>query len=110
MHRAIRALEVLRSVNKDMPIGAAVSFLQIAVNEGLSITELSNKQGDLLATTSRYVQALGDTRGDKRPGLELVSAAVDPTEFRKKVLKLSPQGRRISNQIVDAINARLSAD
>jgi DNA-binding MarR family transcriptional regulator len=84
-------------------MGTAVSFLMIAEGEtpdgGLSVTELSNKGGFALSSASRYVQALAELDRHRRPGHDLVSDQVDPMERRRKVLKLTPKGKRILAQI-----------
>lgn len=107
VHKALQVLEVFRAIDPDMPMGTAVSFLMIANGEtdegGLSVTELS-KQGDFaLSSASRYVQNLGEMDRHRRPGHDLVSDRVDPMERRRKVLKLTAKGKRVLNQIRNAI-------
>jgi DNA-binding MarR family transcriptional regulator len=104
--RLLRSLEVFRNIDKDMTLGSMVSLVQVSLNEGMSITELSRQTGDLLATTSRYVQALGDLRHDRKPGASLIDSHIDPLNFRKKVLRLTPSGRQRVNQLADAVMSR----
>ena len=109
VNRALQVLEVFRAIDPDMPMGTAVSFLLIATGEtpdgGLTITELS-KQGDFaLSSASRYVQALAEQDRHRRPGFELVHQVTDLMERRRKLLKLTPKGRRVVNQIRNAIGA-----
>lgn len=108
--RALQVLEVFRAIDPDMPMGTAVSFLMIADGEtadggGLSVTELSNKGGFALSSASRYVQALAEMDRHRRPGHDLVSDHVDPMERRRKVLKLTPKGKRVLTQIRNVIGA-----
>lgn len=107
VHRALQVLEVFRAIDPDMQMGTAVSFLMIADGDtpdgGISITELSKAGGFALSSASRYVQALGAMDRHRRPGFELVSDHVDPMERRRKILKLTPKGKRVINQIRNAI-------
>lgn len=105
--KALQVLEVFRAIDPDMPMGTAVSFLMIATGEsdegGLSVTELSKQGGFALSSASRYVQALAELDRHRRPGHDLVSDHVDPMERRRKVLKLTPKGKRILAQIRNVI-------
>lgn len=109
VHRALQVLEVFRAIDPDMPMGTAVSFLMIADGEtpdgGLSVTELSTRGGFALSSASRYVQALAEMDRHRRPGHDLVTDHVDPMERRRKVLKLTPKGKRILTQIRNVIGA-----
>jgi DNA-binding MarR family transcriptional regulator len=108
LEKLLRALQVFRSDDRDMPIGEAVSFLFIALGEtptggGISVTDVS-KQGDFsLASASRHAQALGLMDRHQRPGLAWVSDAVDPMERRKKVLRLTDEGRLAVAELVTAL-------
>ena len=57
--RALQLMEVFRSIDPDMPIGAAVSYLMIALGErsdgtGLSVTELAKSGEFPLSNASRW--------------------------------------------------------
>ena len=106
--RALQILNVFRDMDPDMPMGQAVSFLLIAGGEtkeggGITITELSERGEFALSSSSRYVKALGtkDRRGE--PGQEVVSAPRDPLDERRKVLRLTPKGRRVLEKIEQLI-------
>lgn len=107
LSRALQVLEIFRTIDPDMPMGEAVSFLMIANGEskdsGLSITELSKMGAFALSSASRYVQALGEVDRHRRPGHDLVSDHVDPMERRRKILKVTPKGRRVITQIKSAL-------
>ena len=93
-----------------MPIGCIIGFLLIAQGEtteggGLTVTEMSKKGEFALSTGSRYMNYLNkkDRRGN--PGLELITDPRDPMDDRRKVLKLSSQGRRVVSQITHTIGS-----
>jgi DNA-binding MarR family transcriptional regulator len=104
--RILRVLEVFRDLgDTDMPIGEAIAFLTIALGQddkndrALSVTEVHTRTGYSLSAASRYVQALGKLDRRLNPGLELVSDHTDPTERRRKVLRLTPKGERVLGRI-----------
>jgi hypothetical protein len=109
LEKVFRALEVFRFGDRDMPIGEAVGFLAIAMAEtddsGLSVTELSQKCDFSLASASRHMQALGQLDRHRRPGLEWVKDETDLMERRKKILRVTPQGRRVVQQLKLAMGA-----
>lgn len=107
VRKIIQALELLRTIDQDMPIGAAVSFMLVAQGEtkdsGISVTEMA-KLGDFaLSTASRYMNYLNlkDRRGNA--GLELIDDPRDPEDDRRKVLILSAKGRRVVSQLTNII-------
>jgi DNA-binding MarR family transcriptional regulator len=99
---------VFREIDKDMSVGETIAFLQIAVGEtqdggGMSVTELSKTLEMPLATASRHVLALGQMDRHHAPGKELISAQVDLMERRKKILRLTPRGRRVLSSVTTAL-------
>lgn len=99
LNKARQVLEVFRAIDPEMPMGAAVSFLLIAGGDDLSVTELSKQGGFALSSASRYVQSLGEMDRHHRPGHDLVKDRVDPMERRKKILEVTPRGKRIISQL-----------
>ena len=88
----LHILHIFQSLNSEFPLQYAVCLLEIALNEGISLTELANKAGMALSTVSRIVGALST---DRQKGLpyQLVEARIDPTNRRRKSLHLTKQGR-----------------
>lgn len=107
LSRALNILEVFRTIDPDMKMGEAVGFLMIAAGEthdgGLSVTELSKQGGFALSSASRYAQALGELNRHHKPGYELVKDEVDLMERRRKILRVTPKGRRILAQITNIV-------
>ena len=102
--RALKLLAVFRDMDADMPMGEAVSLLLIAQGEtkeggGLTVTDLRDRGEFALSSASRYMRALAKKDRHGRPGQELVADSRDPLDERKKVLRLTPKGRRVIEQI-----------
>lgn len=103
LRAALELLRAFRSVDPEMPMGAAGSFLLIAEGQGLSVADLKARGGSALSSASRYHGYLG--RKDRRggPGMGLVLAVESPEDVRKKSLRLTPEGRRVMGQLVAAL-------
>lgn len=105
--KILQSLEFLRTLDQDMPIGAAVAFLLVAQGEtkdsGISVTDIAKLGEFALSTASRYMNYLNlkDRRGNA--GLELIDDPRDPEDDRRKVLKLTAQGRRVVSQLTNII-------
>lgn len=93
--KSLRVLDVLRSVDPHMPIGAAVAFLQVAENEEQAVGELQSEDTGR-SSTSRYGKYLGDgtTRAGK-PGLGLLTKRRPNEDHRVRLLSLTPKGEML---------------
>lgn len=104
----VRVLEALRTLDPDLPIQYALSFLTIAQNEGLSIRELSERLGIAQSSASRNVAALSKWHSFGKAGHDLVQAEEDPRERRRKIITLTDRGRELAAQLSDLIQPHKS--
>lgn len=88
-----RVLEAFRTLDPDLPIQYALSFITIAQNEGMSIGELAERLGIAQSSASRNVAALSRWHSFGKAGFDLVQAQEDPRERRRKVVTLTDKGR-----------------
>ncbi|MEM7444597.1 MAG: MarR family winged helix-turn-helix transcriptional regulator [Pseudomonadota bacterium] len=93
--RLMRAMEVFRELDPDMPIQYALSFLTLARNPGLSIRDLSERLGIAQSSASRNVAALSEWHSFRKPGHNLVQAKEDPRERRRKIVSLTRKGKAL---------------
>lgn len=91
--RLIDVLEELRTLDPDMPIQYALSFLTLSRHEGLSIRDLAERLGIAQSSASRNVAALSEWHSFRKPGHDLVQAKEDPRERRRKIVTLTDRGR-----------------
>lgn len=99
----VRVLEALRTLDPDLPIQYALSFLTIAQNEGLSIRDLSERLGIAQSSASRNVAALSKWHSFGKAGHDLVQAEEDPRERRRKIITLTERGRELATQLSELI-------
>lgn len=98
----LRLLRELQKIDPEFPLQYAVCLAEISLNEGFSLTSLSERTGMPLSTVSRIVGALSKQR-QKRTAYGLVRAQVSAQERRKKELYLTPRGRAVINSIGDIL-------
>jgi len=98
-------LEEFRKVDPDMPIQMAAAFLVVANNEGVTMKELGDKLGISQSSCSRNVAALSKVHRLNKPGHDLVYAIEDPAERRRKIVFLTPKGKRVAESIVGILES-----
>jgi DNA-binding MarR family transcriptional regulator len=104
----IGILEQFRKMDQEIPIQYVVSFLHIALEQGLAIQDLQTKIDMSQSATSRNVAALSDwfkPKENKR-GHGLVKSHEDLMDRRKKTVELTLKGhallREINSQLAKA--------
>lgn len=106
-HHVEKILELLKELQKidpEFPLQYSICLAEIALNEGLSLTELSKKTNLSISTVSRIVGALSDFRKNNRP-YGLVKLTTSETERRRKALHLTPKGRQLLITISTGLDA-----
>ena len=98
----LRLLRELQKIDPEFPLQYAVCLGHIALNEGRSVTQLSEETGITLSTVSRIVGALSKYRQKGAP-YELVKVKISETERRRKELYLTAKGRAVINSIAEIL-------
>ncbi len=96
-------LRELQKIDTEFPLQYAVCLCEIAMHEGISLTQLSLRVGIPLSTTSRIVGALSKFRQKGKP-YGLVNVIISPQERRRKELYLTSKGKNIIKNITELIN------
>lgn len=91
-------LREMQKIDPEFPLQYAVCLAEIALDEGLSLTDLAVRARMPLSTVSRIAGALS---GHRQKGIPygLVRVAISPQERRKKELYLTPRGKAVMNGI-----------
>lgn len=97
-----RLLQELQKIDSEFPLQYALCLSEIAVNEGMSLTELADKTGMPLSTVSRIVGALSKHR-QRGTAYNLVKVTISPKERRRKQLTLTAKGQSVVNGISEII-------
>lgn len=91
IERFVSLMKSLQQIDPEFPLQYSVCLAEIAMNEGLSLTQLAKRTNLSLSTISRIVGALSDYRKNNRP-YGLVKLIVSKSERRRKELYLTPKG------------------
>jgi DNA-binding MarR family transcriptional regulator len=88
--------------DREAPLSYVAAFLRIAHagDVGVDQGRLQEELGMSSSGISRTIQALSDVHWLKdRPGLKLVERMLDPTDNRRRALRLSPAGRALLHRL-----------
>jgi DNA-binding MarR family transcriptional regulator len=107
--RLLRALTAMsEDLERDLPITAALVFLGVARHgcNGVDQGGLQEALGLSSAGISRTVQTLGKVHYLKgKEGLDLVSREMDPSDNRRRVLRLTSRGEKLMRSVVRAMDS-----
>jgi DNA-binding MarR family transcriptional regulator len=99
LDRALR--QVRMSIDPLVPTQLVQAFLTVAANEGLTLTEISDKLGTNLSTASRQLLDLSDRNRKMEPGYQLVCRTVDPSNLRVNRYTLTNKGKLLVDELVE---------
>lgn len=107
-HKMARALGIFRDIDPGMTVGEIISFLLIVQGEtrdgsGLTVEELKNKGEFAFSSASRYSNSLAEKNRRGDDGRLLITNSRDPLDDRRKILRLTPKGGRIVEQLQKAL-------
>lgn len=101
-----RAVEEFRKLDPTIQAQSIATFLFIAQNEGCSTADVGEALGLSQASASRNVGVFLKERtihGRAAAGHDLVTQSIDPLNRRRRIIKLTPKGRRVSESIQHVI-------
>ena len=92
-------LRALSGLDKDFPLPYAVFLLEVARNEGCSLSDLRKATGTPLPTLSRILWALSTKRQTGAEPYRLIEQDYAADNHRRKVIRLSAKGRRLISRL-----------
>lgn len=98
----LHLLRELQKIDQEFPLQYAVCLAETSLNEGLSLTQLSEKTGMALSTVSRIVGALSNHRQKGAP-YGLIKVSISEKERRRKEIYLTAKGKAIIDSISDIL-------
>jgi DNA-binding MarR family transcriptional regulator len=91
--------QALSGLDKNFPLPYAVFLLEVARNEGCSLSDLRKATGMPLPTLSRILWALSTKRQNGAEPYRLIVQGYEPDNRRRKTIRLSPRGRRFISRM-----------
>lgn len=102
--KLLAAIEKLRVLDLEMPAQVISAFLYVASHDGCHSLALKEDLDMTAASTSRNTDWLSGThRSNPERGLNLITKEVDPSNRRRHILKLTPQGKKLAKDLLDII-------
>jgi DNA-binding MarR family transcriptional regulator len=100
-------LKELMKIDPEFPLQWARCFHEIALNEGLTLNDVSERTGIAKSSVSRIIAGLstGKKRYDKNP-YDLVKTVPSPTDSRAKEIYLTVKGKTLIDGIKDVIERK----
>lgn len=98
----LNLLRAIQKIDPEFPIQYALCLVEIAENEGCSLTNLAEKTGLALSTVSRITGALSNYRQKGQP-YGFIDMRVSPTERRRKELYLTNSGKAALRSLLSAL-------
>ena len=101
-----KAIELVRDLASDgnMPLQALQCFLYVCSHDKCHKSRMEQDMGLSTASGSRNTDYLCAQNRFKVAGLNLITKEVDPLNKRRTVLRLTPLGVRIKNELLNELN------
>ena len=106
MERLLKAMELFRSYDSEMPAQVISVFLYIASHNDCSKVQLQDKTDGLnmpSASASRNTDWLSHKHRLGKRGLNWIVKYRDKTDKRRQIMKLSSQGQFLVQQVRDIL-------
>lgn len=97
--RILNIIEEFRKLDPELPSQMGATFVLVAARPGITMKDMAEILGISQASCSRNVAALSKWHRLNKPGHDLVEAMEDPIERRRKIVKLTPKGKRVAETL-----------
>lgn len=91
----LKVMQRLKHQHPDMTVYQAQFFIMVAANPGINQKDLYTSLGSNDSVASRTLALLSDVGSRSVPGLNLVSAKINPLDRRERLLNLTPKGETL---------------
>ena len=105
MAKLAYAIEHFRTLDKEIPAQVIATFLHVASHDDCSKVDLEKALAFSTASGSRNTDWLSEFHRLNKAGLGLITKYRDPTNRRRQILKLSPKGRILVQQLKNILYA-----
>jgi DNA-binding MarR family transcriptional regulator len=99
----LKALRPFRELNSTMPLQYVSTFLLVAAEEGLNVSEYAKRAGTSQSLMTRHLLDLGKVNRYHKAGFGLVEVHDDLMDRRNKRNQLTAKGQRLVGQIFGAL-------
>ena len=100
LKRLVRVLKAFHAVQASMPVSRMLLLIEIALEEGLTTTQLAGRTGYSVPVTTRQMLDIGEYDRNHEPGLGLVQHHTDLSDRRRNSVQLTPRGTALAREVV----------
>ena len=108
IERLVKSLQEFREINQNVTANQIITFLYIALREGISQKELERLTGLDNGTVSRMCAILSDRglKGRKEVPMDVVRIRPMPGDWRSRAQVLSAEGRALFQRLRSIMKSR----
>jgi DNA-binding MarR family transcriptional regulator len=99
IERMLRVMDLLRVLDREVPAQVLSCLFYIASHDGCHKTAMEEDLGLTTASSSRNIDRLTKQHRLGKPGMDLISKEVDPTNKKRLTLHLNQRGHDLVRQI-----------
>jgi DNA-binding MarR family transcriptional regulator len=103
MERLLQVIETIRVLDREMPAQVVATLLYVASHNDCHKPALEQDLNFSTASGSRNTDWLSKQHRLRKPGLDLITKEVDPTNKRRTTLKLTPKGEQLIHKITQIL-------
>ena len=101
--KLLHAFDLLRTLDREMPGQVVSAFLYVASHSPCHKQALEEDLDFKVSSGSRTTDWLSDHHRLDKPGLGLIEKYKDPSNWRRVLLKLTPKGEALAEQMKELI-------
>lgn len=103
MWKLFRVEELFRIKDTEVPAQLVATFCYIASHNPCHLQAINDATGLSTNSVSRNTDWLSDWHRLGKPGMGLIKKEVDPTNKRRKIVRLTPRGEGMVRQIKEIL-------
>jgi len=97
--RLLQAFLLFQEIDRELPVQVVLTFLYVAARDRCHKPALEQDLGLTTASGSRNTDWLTKHHRLNKPGLDLITKEVDPTNKRRTILRLTPKGEALIKRL-----------
>jgi DNA-binding MarR family transcriptional regulator len=105
LHKCLLLLEAFRAIRRLMPLQHAYAFVQVALEQGLGVSEYAKRVGVTQSVMTRILFSLASSSQGRGPGYGLVQQAIDLENPRRTQSFLTAKGKVLMREIARLVHS-----
>lgn len=98
----LEALKPFKALRASMPLQYVMAFLQVALEEGLTVTEYAKRANTSQSLMTRHLADVGETNRYHEQGFGLVEQFDNVMDRRERLIRLTAKGRHVVYEMAQA--------